>query len=175
MQFDWLLHSLGAWATWALAAAALWLGSRSRRQAFWVWLTREDFYKNFGFLGLLWPQREGKRVWPKVMDDAKIVYLERLEKACQFRGGQIPKREVAIANIRFLGHMAFLIVEMARAIDLIAFLKRRPPTETAKTRVIVPGVPQGVRIAVNATCRIEASGVLTVEPPREQKPPSTQG
>jgi hypothetical protein len=52
---------------------------------------------------------------------------------------------------------------------------KRMPTETAKTRVIVPGVPQGVRIAGNATCRIEASGVLTVEPPREQKPPSTQG
>lgn len=151
MQFslDWFVHALCAWKTWA-AAAALWLSSRSGRKAFWVWLTREDFYKNFGFLGLLWPQREGKRVWPKVMDDAKITYLERLEKARQFRGGQIPKWEVAIANIRFLGHMAFLIVEMARAIDLIAFLKRRPSSETAEKP------PQ----IVNAECHIDARAEL---------------
>jgi hypothetical protein len=145
-MFDWLVHSVGAWAAWALAATSLWLGSRSRRQAFWAWLTDEHFYKNFSFLGLLWPQREGQRVWPEVVDDAKITYLERLEKARQFRGGQIPKWEVAIANIRFLGHMAFLVVEMARAIGLIAFLKRRPSSETAEKP------PQ----IVNAECRINA-------------------
>jgi hypothetical protein len=150
-MFDWLVHSLGAWMTWA-AAAALWLSSRSRRKAFWVWLTRENFYKNFGFLGLLWPQREGKRVWPEVMDDAKITYLQRLEKARQFREGQIPKWEVAIANIRLSGHMAFLIVEMTRAIDLIAFLKRRPSSETAEKRPRI----------VNVACRMEARGGMRV-------------
>jgi hypothetical protein len=149
-MFDWLVHSLGTWAAWALAATSLWLGSRSRRQAFWAWLTREDFYKNFSFLGLLWPRREGKRVWPEVVDDAKITYLERLEEARQFREGQIPKWERAIANIRFSGHMAFLIFEMARAIDLTAFRKRRPSSETAEKP------PQ----IVNAECHINARAEL---------------
>jgi hypothetical protein len=53
---------------------------------------------------------------------------------------------------------------------------KKMPAETAKPRTLIdPGVPQGVQIVVNATCRIQASGVLTVGPPREQKPPSTQG
>lgn len=141
-MFEWLVHSLGAWA---VAAAALWLSSRGRRQAFCVWLTREDFYKNFSFLGLLWPQREGKRVWPEVVDEAKITYLERLEKARQFREGQIPKWEMAIANIRFSGHMAFLMFEMAGAIDLTAFRKanKRPHIVNLASRMEVRG---GIRV-----------------------------
>jgi len=66
------------------------------------------------------------------------------------------------------------ICKIAAALGFVLAAKRMP-TETAKPRALIPGVPQGVRIAVNATCRIEASGVLTVEPPREQNPPSTQG
>jgi hypothetical protein len=126
---------------------------RSRRQAFWVWLTDEHFYKGFGFLGLLWPQRERKRVWPKVMEESKLVYLERLEKARQYRGGHLPKGWVALANIRFLLHMAFLVIEMSRGIvaatiRAIAFRKRRRSLETANKRPRI----------VNAVCRIEARG-----------------
>jgi len=124
-KLNWFLHALGAWANspWVLvicaaviAATAWWLGSRGRRQACWVWLTDEHFYKCFGFLGLLWPQLERRRVWPEVMEEAKIVYLERLEQARLYRGGQLPKWWVALANIRFLLQMAFLVVEMSRAI-----------------------------------------------------------
>jgi hypothetical protein len=171
-KLDWFLHALGAWANlpWALAVAAWWLSSRSRRQAFWAWLTDEHFYKGFGFLGLLWPQLERKRVWPEVMEEAKVAYLERLEKMRQFRGDRLPKWWVALANIRFLQQMAFLVAEMSRTsvvatVRAIAFRKRRRSLEMANNHPLI----------VNATCRIEASGVLTVEPPREQKPPSTQG
>jgi hypothetical protein len=156
-MFDWLIHSLGAWAPWALPVVVWWLSRRmrSRRQAFWVWLTDEHFYKGFGFLGLLWPLRERKRVWPKVMEEEKLVYLERLEKARLYRGGQLPKWWVALANIRLLGRMASHAVEMFRTtvvanVTAIAFRTRRPSSETAKER------PQ----IVNAVCHIEAARVV---------------
>jgi hypothetical protein len=124
-KLDWFLHAPGALthSPWTLAVVAWWLSSRSRRQAFWLWLTNEMFYKDFGFLGILWPQRQRKRVWPKVMEEAKLVYLKRLEKARQYRGDQLPKWWVAIANIRFLLHMAF-----ADANKLLSKPLRNPKT-----------------------------------------------
>jgi hypothetical protein len=158
VKLDWFLHALGGWAhsPWALAVVAWWLSSRSFRKAFWVWLTDEHFYKGFGFLGLLWPQRQRKRVWPQVMEEAKVVYLERLEKARQYRGHQLPKWWVALANIRFLLHMAFLVVEMSRAIVVatvraIAFRKRRRSLEMADKRPRI----------VNAACRMEVRAGIT--------------
>jgi hypothetical protein len=64
------------------------------------------------------------------MEEAKVVYLDLLEQARRYRGGQLPKCWVALANIRFLLQMAFLAVEMSRAIvvatvQAIAFRKRR--------------------------------------------------
>jgi hypothetical protein len=148
-------------------------------------LTGEHFYKNFSFLGLLWPQREGKRVWPAVIDDAKITYLERLEKARQFREGQIPKWEMAIANIRFSGQVAFLFFETVRAIDLIAFRKQRSSSETAKKRPHhIKSHPIPAPATVNATCNFEVRGGITtsgvvkvrlVEPPEQNTTDSTQG
>ena len=113
-------------------------------------MTDEHFYENFGFLGLLWPQRERKRVWPKVMEEAKIMYLERLEKARQYRGGQLPKWWVALANIRFLRQMSSLVIEMSRAVGIatiwgIAFRKRRWSLETANKhrRIVNAGCHMG--------------------------------
>ena len=167
-MYEWIVHSLGALTT-CLVAVVLWLIARSRRKAFWAWLTREDFYKNFGFLGLLWPRREGKRVWPEVMDDAKITYLERLDKARQFREGQIPKWELAIANIRLLGQMVFLFFEMARAIDLITVLKQRSSSKAAEEspqivndQCHIIARNRVVQFAGTATVRMKNSGDLTV-------------
>ena len=106
-KLDWVWQALASCVSspWGLVvcgavtvAGIWWFSSRTRRQAFWAWLTDERFYTHFGFLGLLWPQQQRKRVWPPVMEDLKAEYLERLEQARQYRGGSLPQSWVIVAN-----------------------------------------------------------------------------
>jgi hypothetical protein len=102
-----------------MVTAVWWVSSRTRRQAFWAWLTDERFYRHFGVLGLVWPQQQRKQVWPPVMDDAKAEYLERLEQARQYRGSPLPKWWVIVANTRFMWQMALLTIEMSRVTAVV--------------------------------------------------------
>lgn len=180
MQFkpDWFLYGWASFYVWVLTIAA-WLGSRRCRQAFWAWLTDEHLYRNFGFVLLLWPQRERKRVWPRVMEDLKIAHLERLEKARQYRGDQLPKWWVALANIRFLLHMAFLVFEMSRVllVATVQLTAKKHPHMIKSHLISTPTV-------VNAACHIEvraestttgAVKVRLVEPPEQNGTDPTQG